>query len=701
MSDQNKEDKIKLSVENDKKRSKSAETQRDRIHRAAKKVLNYKETKTYNKNLVIPACKNSDVAGSAITPEIEDSSCSAFKSSNLTARSPTKNINLVNPFQSPPDEFDIEKKNIRKQNPELTDDDSEKENENLTPKKKPHDILLKDFLNPHLVSPSNNERLLLKISTQSNENSEQETQLNISNSPTDPPSNLFSLQNISKSDPILRIKSHKMATLNEQTYKILKKCPNISVDDSKHETRENVEKIRSLSRQIPEEDIKGFIEAIKSNFDCEIREAIENEKGLDTVDKICDFVIQKFLLKGNFDQKLKELGEMKKKKSETYGDFGRRLTKFKNDLVKIGGYKSSPELTLGRKTVAEGLALNTYIKGLKKYLAMVHKFGIPKTVEEAQKYVEMAEMEINFSDEEVEEEVIPKKTVNMLKSRKLPTCQQCDNASHEAFFCPVSACLYCGSNMHKSAECSDSDAKIKVICKECHTVGHTIDRCPKKSEEDHFCQICQEANAHTAKNCGVGSKLMKKIETLTDSVNTLNISPANRGQIGHQRPGNLGCHICGDTNHFMRNCPQSLPFGYRQVRREERRSRGGLPHHQSGGFGRSYQPRSGPPNQQQYAPRTFSRGNRSNPRGYQRGGNRSYPPNWNNPFYSYPRYPSNFQQNNPFLDPRMQLGGQYWQQMPMPIISPQRVGQPVPAQITAAPVQTVQYAQSENGTPLM
>ena len=68
-----------------------------------------------------------------------------------------------------------------------------------------------------------------------------------------------------------------------------------------------------IRSRIPETDVKEFIKAIAPKFDCEIREAIQNEPGLITIEQICDYIIQKYVLKGNFNQKYKELGDMKKK----------------------------------------------------------------------------------------------------------------------------------------------------------------------------------------------------------------------------------------------------------------------------------------------------------------------------------------------------------------------------------------------------
>ena len=48
---------------------------------------------------------------------------------------------------------------------------------------------------------------------------------------------------------------------------------------------------------------------------------------------------KKFVLKGNHDKKLDELKRLKKRKTETYTDFGTRIIKFKNDLIKMAKYK--------------------------------------------------------------------------------------------------------------------------------------------------------------------------------------------------------------------------------------------------------------------------------------------------------------------------------------------------------------------------
>ena len=75
-------------------------------------------------------------------------------------------------------------------------------------------------------------------------------------------------------------KSSNMATLSNDTYKILKRITNIASDDSKNEIRENIEKLWNLGKRIPEKEVNDFLVALAILFDCSIKEAIENKQQL-------------------------------------------------------------------------------------------------------------------------------------------------------------------------------------------------------------------------------------------------------------------------------------------------------------------------------------------------------------------------------------------------------------------------------------
>lgn len=68
-----------------------------------------------------------------------------------------------------------------------------------------------------------------------------------------------------------------------------------------------------IGMRVPEVEIENFVQALSIIFDCTIRDAIENREKMNTIDEICDLIIQKFILKGNYGEKLDELKKFKKK----------------------------------------------------------------------------------------------------------------------------------------------------------------------------------------------------------------------------------------------------------------------------------------------------------------------------------------------------------------------------------------------------
>lgn len=654
---------------------------RRHLRRKASEGKNYKETKTYNKN----------------QNKIDLNSVDITIKSNKTPRTP------------PTDRKIFDKKDFSEQFA-----DSEEE-----------ETFEKDIAEGHQSTPTNKTELASEITIIQNnfETSDKDTSEseNVTSAKIDKNSHLeISLKQstsvlknstLENFEPLSKGNHSEMAPMSSETHKCLKKCPNISSDDSRNDIRENVEKLRMLGKQIPSDDVQQFIQAIAPNFDCEIRDAIRNEDKLETIDQICDYIIQKYVLKGNFNQKFKELGELKKKRSETYADFGKRIVKFKNDLIKLAGYKKESTSLEGRTVVIEELALTTYIKSLRKYLSLVYKFGTPKNVTEAQKFVESAENEISFSDDEEEDAEKPNKAINSFTPRKGaidPNCQRCSKQGHESFFCPITACLYCKSNLHKSAECDAvaREVKIAVICKECKQANHTINKCEKKNDNEIYCEICQAANIHTANSCDLAAKLSQETD-LVDAMNTwMTMSPASPAQ--QFRNFNQGCYVCGDFRHLARQCPR----GHNQPQRGFARGHGN-PFRGRGNFNASPQNnlnRQLPPQQgyqnnynpnyngqnnygQNFNGRTFHRGGGFR-RGNFNGRGRGYTRNYGN-FQNYGHPQSYNGQNYPFSYPQMSLGQNYnWSQMPW---AQQNVGeQPRSSGVKEEQIPAITHTQGDN-----
>lgn len=199
---------------------------------------------------------------------------------------------------------------------------------------------------------------------------------------------------------------------------------------------------------------------------------------------------------------------MKKKSSESYTDFGTRIIKFKNDLIKMAKYKEDDNKFVRRKTNIEDEALKLYIKSLRKHLTLVFKYGDPKTIQEAREMVEKAEERFEFSEEEdSEDEQKKKKEVNKIKARENHTakCQCCnlslEENSHEALTCTLTACVYCRSSMHICSCCNvvPEYSRLKMTCKLCFSSSHTIDLCPDKIPNTTYCQYCQSHTCYATK----------------------------------------------------------------------------------------------------------------------------------------------------------------------------------------------------------
>lgn len=660
-------------------RTRSAESQRERLARTAKKAVNYKETRDYQRTLSIPPFRTNP-----------------FSRSILVNRSPPRQES--SPLLTPEDaagadgteegKFAIEEQGTSSRSPpELPP-----RTELVIKTEEPQDWLSSKIdVEPevHLKTPLQAEKgvQFSGFDPEFSEFVDSKTP-GISN-PSENFTNeleFFGTRAIPRVISILPIEQPVkilspiqpqvsiMAPLSNESYKILKQCPNVSSDDTRSEIREAVEKIRRLGRRIPGAEVADFMEAIAPNFDCEIREAIENHTGLDTIDQVCDFIVQKYVIKGNFEQRYKELGDLKKKGSETYAEFGKRIIKFKNDLIKLASYQADADSLAGRTTVIEQRALNTYTRALRKHLALVYKHGQPKNVMEAQRFVELAENELDFSDDEsVTEPKLERKVSSTKELKKSPVCQQCEQESHEALFCPFTPCLYCQSTSHKSSDCEEieQEAKINTICKGCRSIHHTIDFCPKRADDESYCQICQAANVHTAQSCDVARRLTNQLKEATDALNNLSVSQFDRNPRGEavRNPSNSGCHLCKDSRHFVRQCPLALKYFRGRWRGRFQNSRGW--HNQNGGFRRNQQgqgqnsyAQNQPPNNgfnSNYRGRgnPGNRGFRGNFRGrgnyqnqggnhgnYNRNYNDGYSEHYNNGNYNGGNYNNNYNNNN-------------------------------------------------------
>ena len=446
-----------------------------------------------------------------------------------------------------------------------------------------------------------------------------------------------------------------MAVLSAETNKILKRIPNISSEDPKSEIRENVEKLRHFGKRVPQKEASNFIESLSTIFDCAIREAVESAE-IESIDDLCDLIIKKFVLKGNYDKKLDELKRLKKKSSESYTDFGTRIIKFKNDLIKMARYKDDDNKFLGRQTNIEDEALKIYLKSLRKHLSLVFKYGDPKNIQEAREFVEKAEERFEFSDEEEsdEEEKIKGKKVNKTGISRLPSakCQSCNMSlsqnPHEALTCTLTACVYCESSLHISNACTvaNETTKIKMICKLCSSPTHTIDLCPDKIPRTTYCQYCQSSSCYATRcekieQCKVCAICGGKPHPYGTNCH-MNNTNINMTQQQGPRRGYGPCWGCQGP-HNLNRCPQRQNNQNQQLQI----SRGGRTYYrgnQNRGYqgnqneGRTVVYNNPAPNPNFYGNQGQYRGN-----GAYRGGRGGYNPNY--------RGRQNYQNNrNPNID---------------------------------------------------
>lgn len=320
-----------------------------------------------------------------------------------------------------------------------------------------------------------------------------------------------------------------------------------------------------------------ILKQISGKFDSEIRKYVSKDETLTTIDKLCDFIEQKFISKGSYLKNFAELQSMKKRKGENFSEFGKRILKMKETIDKQYLFRNRNNDEVRQTQDIEIIALNQFLKYVRTCPALLIALGDPRNIQEAVDTMERKEPEIDIAETE-EENVKPTTAQTNNIKRKMILCQTCAKDGHEAFFCPVNPCIYCKSSMHKSAECNEvsRNTKINVVCKECKIPGHTIDPCPQRKDNENYCQYCQAANVHSANTCEI-AKNLTKMKEINDRMNNLSLdrtddSMTNARWLSRKTIPNMRqpqpCWICGDERHFARNCWQN------QNRRGGARKRG-------------------------------------------------------------------------------------------------------------------------------
>ena len=435
--------------------------------------------------------------------------------------------------------------------------------------------------------------------------------------------------------------------------KMAKQAPEISSRDSSDSIYEAVDKLRQIGKLVPENQWNSFLKQISAKFDSEIRKYVTKESAqLTNSDKLCDFLEEKFVSKGSYLKNFEELQTIKKRKGENFKDFGKRILKMKELIDKQYLFRHRDQEDITRSQDLEVIALNSFLRYVRTCPALLIAIGNPRNIQEAVDAVEKHEPDLDIAD--LEEEKKPIISQANTYRRRMVSCQKCSNDGHEAFYCPASACIYCKSTMHKSAECTHvpGDVKIKVICKECKLPGHTIDVCPQRGDRDPYCQFCQAANIHIANSCDIVANL-SVLDEVEGAMNNMSINRGHENGMTmarwgsrlpmqgaqsrwtpqltqHTPPGgpyNPTCYSCGNQGHLARNCPQGQnrpQGGFNRGRGGFSRGRGysgqqnsGYNNNQAPGYNNNQTPNYG--NNQGYNNRSFHRGGGRGGRGNYRG----------------------------------------------------------------------------------
>ena len=566
---------------------------------------------------------------------------------------------------------------------------SKKHNEELLDLSKHVESELEEFESLHM-GPTENDKDQNKIvqNTESQQQNDQPAAIQNTGDIRNEPTVRFTEQVIPPRQ--ILIIPRPQANMAEMWLKMAKQVPEISSRDSADSIYEAVDKLRQYGKLVPIEQWNLFFKQISGKFDSEIRKYVlkETEKLTDS-DKLCDLIEEKFVSKGSYLKNFEEIQTIKKRKGETFRDFGKRILKMKELIDKQYLFRHRDQENITRSQDLEVIALNSFLKYVRTCPALLIAIGNPKNIQQAVDATEKHEPDLDIA--EVDEDTkLPVSQANAYR-RTTIGCQKCSNDGHEAFYCPASECIYCKSTMHKSAECNvvPGDVKIAVQCKDCKLPGHTIDACPRKNSRESYCQFCQAANSHIASSCELAAKINSMAE-LEGAMNNVSLNRnvengmssarwgsryaieqrynpqqnqynAQQGQYNAQQgqyntqQGQWGstCYNCGNQGHLARNCPRG------RNQRGNNRGRGGF--QRGRGYNQNQSQNNGN-NNQNYNSRNFNRGGRGG-RGYNRG--RGNYQGYNNQGYQnrvyqnqgYPNYYGN-PQTNPFLYPPYYPTGQ-------------------------------------------
>lgn len=466
------------------------------------------------------------------------------------------------------------------------------------------------------------------------------------------------------------------AIMADMWLKMAKQVPELSSRDSADKLYESIDKLRQYGKIVPHEQTDLFFKQISGKMDSEMRKYMLKETTIKTVDQLCDFLEEKFVSKGSYLKNFAELQNIKKRRGENFTDFGKRILKMKELVDKQYLFRHRNESDIRNSQDLEVIALNSFLKYVRTCPALLISIGTPDNIQTAVDAIEKVEPDMDIAEIDDDKNKPSNVQINTL-SGKITACQKCGNEGHEAFYCPLTNCIYCLSSMHKSAECMDvpTELKINIVCKECRGSNHTIDTCSHENNGGFYCQYCQAANSHKANTCEMAVNFSRQNE-LNNKMKSLSMVDHERGMDKARwasRSAIQGgsadkpCYICGDIRHLARQCPKSQQT--QTFPRGLGRGGGFNSYRGRGNFNNNFNQNQGQyqnynRNSRGFNSRTFSRGSQNN-RGYFRGigyprqqGFPNFPGYYNPNFFMPPLYgyampatpqqnpgPSTFQQN--------------------------------------------------------